>query len=359
MRTMPGRMKMNSESMSDIGGAGTASSAAPSTTRLTSLEHHHQVASPANCLPTENNNSLHQENRRRRATQHRYRKRPSSFDVSLIIKNKNKPYNTTTSSLVTTSTPSTLMRQPAPSWQSTSTSGSSTDSSDDSEIGKSDFSLKNTLINWLIRGKRKGQRQNCALLVSHWFIKNWESVNDWPCIIKEITQWIINHSIDLIFFPEFMYASRTAAAVGPSNERLEEKSTNEMSHDTLLNNEESKNCTDPRSIDHEGNPLEEFVLSAAEEAAFRMTVGRGHFSRSKKDRFLNNLRLEKRLNGLNKEFFELACRAHTRSLRRRHSGDLRRIVWAKKPSKMNKQKNQTSFCKKKKNNQKSYIFFLT
>ncbi|XP_043280934.1 uncharacterized protein [Venturia canescens] len=263
MVAVAGRTKMPAEGSdrSDKGGgAAFASAATPSTTRLTSLEHH-QTAS-ANCLPTENNNSLHQENRHRRATQHRYRKRPSSFDVSLIIRNKNKPYYTTTSGLVTTSTPSTLMRQPAPSWQSTSTSGSSADSSDDSEI-------------------------------------------------------------------EFMYASRTAAAtttaVGPSNERAEEKSTN-VSRDASVNNEKSKNSTDTECVDPEGNPLREFVLTAAEEAAFRMTIGRGHFSRSKKDRFLNNLRLEKRLNGLNKEFFELACRAHTRSLRRRHSGDLRRIV---------------------------------
>lgn len=116
---------------------------------------------------------------------------------------------------------------------------------------------------------------------------------------------------------EFMYASQPAA---PGDERLQEKST----IDRLQSMDKHQSEVDG-SMEGD-NPPEEFAMSAAEEAAFRMTVGRGHFSRSKKDRFLNHLRLEKRLNGLNKEFFELACRAHTRSLRRRHSGDLRRIV---------------------------------
>ncbi|XP_023288221.1 uncharacterized protein LOC105695955 [Orussus abietinus] len=66
------------------------------------------------------------------------------------------------------------------------------------------------------------------------------------------------------------------------------------------------------------------AMSADEEAAFRMTVGRGHFSRSKKDRFLNHLRLEKRLNEINDKFFDVDFRGH--SLPRRHSGELRKIL---------------------------------
>ena len=69
-------------------------------------------------------------------------------------------------------------------------------------------------------------------------------------------------------------------------------------------------------ITKDGDANKEVQMSAAEEAAFRITVGRGHFSRSKKDRFLNNLRLEKRLNELNNDYFSAACRAHCHTLPR-------------------------------------------
>ena len=126
MAIVPTRSSTSPESVVDDVGAG-----APSTKFI------EYQGVTANCLSLENNHSLHQENRRRRAAQHRYRKRPSSFDVSLIIRNKNKTLTMTapTSGLVTHSTPSTLKRQPAPSWDSTSSSGSSSDS--DSEPGKS------------------------------------------------------------------------------------------------------------------------------------------------------------------------------------------------------------------------------
>lgn len=65
-----------------------------------------------------------------------------------------------------------------------------------------------------------------------------------------------------------------------------------------------------------GDANKEVQMSAAEEAAFRITVGRGHFSRSKKYRFLNNLRLEKRLNEMNNDYFGAACRAHCHTLPR-------------------------------------------
>ncbi|XP_015595502.1 uncharacterized protein LOC107267859 [Cephus cinctus] len=71
---------------------------------------------------------------------------------------------------------------------------------------------------------------------------------------------------------------------------------------------------------------EAFTITPAEQVAFRLTVGRGYFSRSKKDRFLNHLRLEKRLNDLSNPFFEMSYRGHGRALQRRHSGDLYRIV---------------------------------
>ncbi|XP_015108699.1 uncharacterized protein LOC107035664 isoform X2 [Diachasma alloeum] len=157
--------------------------------------------------------STHQENRNRRAAQRRYRrKRPSSFDASLIVTNVSKTGITATR--VVSSTPSTLTRQQAPAWDDSS--ASTTSSSEDSDLD--------------VRPDKIG-------------------------------------SID----------TRNAQA----------------------------------SRAKEGS--EEYAMSAAEEAAFRMTVGRGHFSRSKKDKFLNHLRLEKRLNGLNREFFELACRAHSRT----------------------------------------------
>jgi hypothetical protein len=69
------------------------------------------------------------------------------------------------------------------------------------------------------------------------------------------------------------------------------------------------------------------VMSPEEEEIFRLTVGRGHLSRSKKERFLNHLRLEKRLNDLSNEYFGIACKSHHRgALQRRHSGELHRII---------------------------------
>lgn len=69
----------------------------------------------------------------------------------------------------------------------------------------------------------------------------------------------------------------------------------------------------PKDGEENGEPV---AMTPAEEAAFRITVGRGHFSQSKKDRFLNNLRLEKRLNDLNNDFFGAVCRAHCHTLPR-------------------------------------------
>lgn len=63
-------------------------------------------------------------------------------------------------------------------------------------------------------------------------------------------------------------------------------------------------------------------MSADEEAALRITVGRGYFSKSKRDEFLNHLRLEKRLNYLNDSFSGTLQRGYGRGLRRRYSGDL-------------------------------------
>lgn len=162
-------------------------------------------------VKTEEGISTHQENRNRRAAQRRYRrKRPSSFDASLIVTNVNK--TGTTATRVVSSTPSTLTRQQAPAWEASSASTTSSTEDSDSDVR---FELRPIDV-------RKGQ----------------------------------------------------------------------VSRPT------------------EGS--EEYTMSAAEEAAFRMTVGRGHFSRSKKDKFLNHLRLEKRFNGLNRELIELACRAHSR-----------------------------------------------
>lgn len=96
-----------------------------------------------------------------------------------------------------------------------------------------------------------------------------------------------------------------------------------------IDRKDKKNQTqDEKDLDNNGDMSgEKRTITAAEEAAFRMTAGRGHFSRSKKDRFLNNLRLEKRLNDFNQEFFDPAFRIHSRSLHRHHSGDLiRKIV---------------------------------
>ena len=115
-----------------------------------------------------------------------------------------------------------------------------------------------------------------------------------------------------------MYAKRTTPS---SDERLERNSTVEVPEDKI----NERGNTEYRSVEDVDAP-EGFAMSAAEEAAFRMTVGRGHFSRSKKDKYLNHLRLEKRLNGLNKEFFDLACRAHKRSLQSHHSGESRKDV---------------------------------
>ncbi|XP_046411321.1 uncharacterized protein LOC124175290 isoform X1 [Neodiprion fabricii] len=70
-----------------------------------------------------------------------------------------------------------------------------------------------------------------------------------------------------------------------------------------------------------------FSMSAEEEAALRMTVGRGHFSRSKKDRFLNHLRLEKRLNGLSDNFCGANHRGRGGITGRRYSGDLYRVLY--------------------------------
>ncbi|XP_012262204.2 uncharacterized protein LOC105689624 isoform X1 [Athalia rosae] len=81
--------------------------------------------------------------------------------------------------------------------------------------------------------------------------------------------------------------------------------------------------------DEDAEEDKEFAMSADEEAALRMTVGRGHFSRSKKDRFLNHLRLEKRLNILNNTFCNAANieRGRGKNNGRRYSGDLYRITY--------------------------------
>ncbi|XP_011315004.1 uncharacterized protein [Fopius arisanus] len=156
--------------------------------------------------------SNHQENRNRRAAQRRNRrKRPSSFDASLIVTNVSK--TGITAARVVSSTPSTLTRQQAPGWDDSS--ASSTSSSEECDLDA--------------RAERIGSSETRGVLEKR----------------------------------------------------------------------------------HEARSMK-FGMSATEEAAFRMTVGRGHFSRSKKDKFLNHLRLEKRLNGLNREFFELACRPHSR-----------------------------------------------
>ncbi|XP_034939100.1 uncharacterized protein [Chelonus insularis] len=186
--------------------------------------------------------STHQENRNRRAAQLRYRrKRPSSFDASLIVKSMNKNgVILSTGRRVVSSNPCTLKRQPAPEWNDSSSclssSSSSMSSHDDSDVE--------------ITTKRK--------------TKTLERTQTLP-------------------------------------EKSPDKDDDDISG-------------------------EEYGMSAAEEAAFRMTVGRGYFSKSKKDEFLNHLRLEKRLNDLNREFFDLACRAHARSIHRHHSGDLQRKI---------------------------------
>ncbi|KAH0540809.1 hypothetical protein KQX54_020061 [Cotesia glomerata] len=184
--------------------------------------------------------SSHQENRNRRAAQLRYRrKRPSSFDASLIAKSMiRNGIPVSAGSRVVSSTPSTLKRQQAPQW-SESSSASASSSSSISSSEDSDIDIK------------------------------------------------------------------------ANNEKILERTCGQT---------EENNNNDDEIVG------QKYTMSAAEEAAFRMTVGRGHFSRSKKDRFLNHLRLEKRLNDLNREFFELTCRAHSRSLYRHHSGDLRKIV---------------------------------
>lgn len=82
--------------------------------------------------------SSHQENRNRRAAQLRYRrKRPSSFDAALIVRNMNKNgINTSTNSRVVSSTPSTLKRQQAPVWNVSSSSSSNSSLSVSSSEGK-------------------------------------------------------------------------------------------------------------------------------------------------------------------------------------------------------------------------------
>lgn len=75
-------------------------------------------------LGTEECISPHQEIKRRRAVQRRYRrKRASSFDTSLIARNLTKTGMTSTR--VVSSTPSTLTRQQAPAWDDSSASSSS------------------------------------------------------------------------------------------------------------------------------------------------------------------------------------------------------------------------------------------
>ncbi|XP_011502226.1 PREDICTED: uncharacterized protein LOC105365696 isoform X2 [Ceratosolen solmsi marchali] len=165
----------------------------------------------------DNNNSLHQENRNRRATQLRFRTRPSSFDAALIVCGKAK------SSLMVTSTPSSLQRQNMRMWDVTSSSGCSSDSGSNSDLD-----------------------------------------------------------------------SETELRVSGN-----------------VSNEESST---------------KLGMTAEEEEDFRLTLGRGYFSRSKKDRFLNHLRLEKRLNDLSNEYFGVVRNSHRRNLQRRHSGDLHRII---------------------------------
>ncbi|XP_066602182.1 uncharacterized protein [Prorops nasuta] len=170
---------------------------------------------------SENNNSLHQENRNRRARQLRYRNRPSSFDAALIVngRTKNHPNVAVNAPRMLNSVSHPPHGQPARFWDVTSSSGCSSDSASDSD-SESELRMEK---------------------------------------------------------PEDVVARR------------------------------------------------ECGMSAAEEAAFRLTVGRGHFSRSKKDKFLNHLRLEKRLNDLNKEFFEVAYRAQRHTLPRCNPGSLHRF----------------------------------
>ncbi|XP_014233077.1 AF4/FMR2 family member 4-like isoform X2 [Trichogramma pretiosum] len=65
-------------------------------------------------------------------------------------------------------------------------------------------------------------------------------------------------------------------------------------------------------------------MIAAEKEAFRRTCARGYFTRSKKDRFLNHLRMEKRLNDHNLEAFGIALKRHT--LPRCSGSELQRLV---------------------------------
>ncbi|XP_043484763.1 uncharacterized protein LOC122512771 [Leptopilina heterotoma] len=169
--------------------------------------------------------SLHQEKRRRRAAQLRYRGRPSSFDASFIVRCPNRKCVRSVAQVVT-SKPNFPRRQRTLQWEITSSSGCSSDSASDFES---------------------------------------ESDSD--------TELRIN----------------------------------------LVENSTHSEGVQSKEGEENGEPV---AMTAAEEAALRITVGRGHFSQSKKDRFLNNLRLEKRLNDLNNDFFGAVCRAHCHTLPR-------------------------------------------
>ncbi|XP_001603389.2 uncharacterized protein DDB_G0281497 [Nasonia vitripennis] len=179
----------------------------------------------------ENNNSLHQENRNRRAAQLRFKTRPSSFDAALIVRGRSK-----NSLLLAPTQPCSPLRR----------------------------------------------RRNAAPA-------DWDDAS-----------------------------SSSGCSSDPGSASDSDSETELRVSENVSNEEGSK-------------PI---GMSAEEEEAFRLTVGRGHFSRSKKDRFLNHLRLEKRLNDLNNDYFGLACKGHHhhhhhhrhRHLQRRHSGDLHRIV---------------------------------
>ncbi|KAK0174039.1 hypothetical protein PV328_007157 [Microctonus aethiopoides] len=121
-------------------------------------------------------------------------------------------------------------------------------------------------------------------------------------------------------------SSSSVSSSEDSDADVHAKRLNEM--EKIDRNDKKNQTQDEKDLDNNGDMSgEKRTITAAEEAAFRMTAGRGHFSRSKKDRFLNNLRLEKRLNDFNQEFFDPAFRIHSRSLHRHHSGDLiRKIV---------------------------------
>lgn len=74
--------------------------------------------------------SLHQEKRRKRAAQLRYRGRPSSFDASFIVRCPNRKCVRSVAQVVT-SKPNFLRRQRTLQWEMTSSSGCSSDSGSD------------------------------------------------------------------------------------------------------------------------------------------------------------------------------------------------------------------------------------